>query len=123
MITLKPLKRKPDLLDELDFLRYRRRMAYEKGDRDVVTLINLDIKAFRISNDWDEEDAEAEFLENEKEASVPFAAFKGNNRIRYDLFDEDHVPKGLRLTIHELSIYSARRDFGLAHYEALLAVG
>jgi hypothetical protein len=122
MITLKPLKRKSDILDELDFLRYRRRIAYEKGDRDVVTLINLEIKAFRIANDWDEGDTEAEFVENEKEAAVPFSALKGNDRIRYDLFDENHKAKGFRLTIKELSIYSARRDFGISHYEALLAV-
>lgn len=122
MLTPKPFRRKPDLLDQLNFLRYRRRMAYELGDLDVITLINLEIKEFRLTNEWSEDDAEAEYLENQKQACIPFAALKGNERIRYDIFDENHEPKMLRLTIKELSIYSARRDFGISHYEALLAV-
>lgn len=122
MISLKPLKRKPDLLDELDFMRYRRRMAYEAGNRDMVSIINLEIMAFRMANDWDEEDAEFELSENEKEADIPFSELKGNDRIRYDLLDENHQPRGFRFTIKQLSIYTARRDFGISHSEAFWAI-
>ena len=115
-------KRRSDLLDQLVALRNQRRLAYEQGDTQQVTKLNLAIKAIRLENGWSEVDAHAEFEEHQRDYSVPFIKPLGNPWIKYDLLDENGKPCKLSFNIAQLSKYHTQRDMGNSHSKAVLAI-
>lgn len=114
-----PTPRKPDLLDELNELRYQRRLSYEASNIDTTRELNLKIKALRLADGWSETDANTELEEAIKEFEKPFVPPVENPFIKYDLNDENGNPRGLSLTISQVNKYWNRREGGLSHAEAL----
>jgi hypothetical protein len=96
--------RKPDLLDELNKLRYRRRLAYMNGSIQVLSASHLEIKEFRLKCGWDEQDAEEEYLQHVNECKTPFTIPEGQANIRYCILNENRQVVKHDLSIGELSL-------------------
>ena len=114
-----PTPRKPDLLDELNELRYLRRLSYETNNIEKTRELNLKIKALRLTTGWSEIDAQTELNEAIENFEKPFVPPVENPFIKYDLNDENGNPRGLSLNISQLNKYWNRREGGLNHSEAL----
>lgn len=119
METKAPTPRKLDVLDELNELRYQRRLSYEGNNMSRTRELNLQIKALRLDTGWSETDADAELKDAVENFEKPFIAPVENPFIKYDLNDENGNPRGLSLTISQVNKYWNRREGGLSHTEAL----
>lgn len=111
--------REVDLLDKLNELRYQRRLSYEANTIDRTNELNHEIKTLRLRMGWSETDAQSELNEAIKEFERAYTPPPENPFIKYDLNDENGNPRGLSLSIHQVSRYWNRRDGGLNHAEAL----
>jgi hypothetical protein len=96
--------RKPDLLDALTELRYKRRIAYTSNNTQLLAQIHLEIKAFRLKSGWDEQDAEEEYLQNVNECKTLFTTQEGNINMRYCILNRDRQIVKHNLSIGELSL-------------------
>jgi hypothetical protein len=119
MHSITPSPRQPDTLDELNELRYQRRLSYESSNLNKTRDLNLKIKKLRLLMGWSQADAQEELESAIKEFENPFIPPIENPFIKYDLNDEKGNPRGLSLTIHQVNRYWNRREGGLKHTEAL----
>ena len=97
--------RKRDLLDELNLLRNRRSLAYRFNDRDELTEVHLEMRAFWLRNGWTEQEAEEEYLNHIEECREPYRPPVGLPTINHSVYDSKSGNTFKNLSLAELSDY------------------
>src|ERR1043165_928237 len=105
--------RKTDILDTWEQICRERRLAYEDGNQEKVEALNADLMSLRNEGGWTQTEIKEEFEMYDKVLHQPFNNPIGNANIKYDVNDESGKPRGLSLSLTQVSQYWKYRDGGL----------
>ena len=115
-----PLRtRKTDILDDWKALCFKRRLAYENNNIEMVSALNQQLMQQRKEGGWSEKEVKEEFAMYNQILHQPFSTPMNNRNIHYDVVKEDGRAQGLALSLHQISQYWKYRDSGLQHSDAL----